>query len=188
MSSTGDVAGGPVSGRLFRVIQTIEEWLLAGGVLVMATLTIANVVWRTATGESLAYAQEISQFAIILVTFIGAGYAASRGRHIRMTALYDQLPLGARKALMLLITLCTAGLMFALTYFSLRYIGTVHALGTVSPVLEVPLYLIYLAAPIGLGLAGIQYLLAFVRNLGESDVYLSFEQKDEYDDPVQPGV
>ena len=136
MSSTGDVAGAPVSGRIFRVIQTIEEWLLAGGVLVMATLTIANVVWRTATGKSLAYAQEISQFAIILVTFIGAGYAASRGRHIRMTALYDQLPLRGRKALMLLITLSTAGLMFALTYFSIRYIGTVHALGTVSPVLR----------------------------------------------------
>lgn len=170
--------------HVHRLIRMVEEALIAGGILMIAGLTIANAFSRTLFDQSLAFAEELSQFMIIFVTFIGLSYAAARGRHIRMTALYDQLGLKARKALMIVIAAGTALLMFALAAYSVRYIETVRSLGTVSPVLQVPLYLIYLAAPLGLVLAGIQYVMTVVRNLTEEDVYLSFEQKDEYEEPL----
>ena len=70
----------------------VEEAILSGGILVIAFLTIANVFCRTFLGFSLAFAEEVSQFLIILVTFVGLSYGAAQGRHIRMTALYDELP------------------------------------------------------------------------------------------------
>lgn len=173
---------------LFKVIQKIEEWLLAGGILAIAALTIINVLTRTITGTSLAFAEELSQFLIVLVTFVGIGYGASQGRHIRMTAVYDQLGVRGRKVMMLLIAGTTSLLMFALTWFALSYVGTVRALGSASPVLGVPLYLVYAAAPLGLFLGGIQYALAVVKNLREEEVYLSFEKKDEYDEPQEGGL
>lgn len=169
---------------VFRVIQVVEETLITAGILTIAVLTIANAFSRTLFSHSLAFAQELSQFMIIVVTFIGLSYAAARGRHIRMTALYDQMGSKARKALMILIAAATALLMFALAAYSIRYIETVRSLGTVSPVLQVPLYLVYLAAPLGLVLAGIQYVMTVIRNVTEEDVYLSFELKDEYEEPL----
>ena len=67
----------------------VEEFILSGGILVIAALTIANVFCRTFFGFSLAFAEEVSQFLIVLITFVGLSYGASQGRHIRMTAIYD---------------------------------------------------------------------------------------------------
>ncbi len=168
---------------IFRVVTRLEEICLAGGILGIALLTIANVLLRSTLGESLLFAEEISRFLIVFVTFVGIGYATSKGRHIRMTALYDALPTRMRKALMLFMTASTSLLLFTLTWLALRYtLGTVRELGTVSPVLRVPRYIVYLSAPFGFFLGGVQYLLAFVKNLSASEVYLSFEKLDEYDE------
>lgn len=170
-------------GPMFRAVTRLEEICLATGILGIALLTIANVLLRSIVGQSLLFAEEVSRFLIVFVTFVGIGYAASKGRHIRMTALYDAMPLRARKVLMLFITASTSLLLFSLTWLALRYtLGTVRELGTVSPVLRVPRYLVYLSAPFGFFLGGVQYLLAFVKNLYTSEVYLSFEKLDEYDE------
>ena len=178
------------SERLLQWIQRFEEGALAAGVLLIAALTIANVISRSAFNRSLAFAEELSQFAIIYITFIGLSYAAGRGRHIRMTAISDQLPHRWKKGHAVVVAATTAGLMFLLTWFCVRYVGTVAELGSVSPVLQVPLWIVYLAAPIGLGLAGIQYVLAVVKNVAAHDVYLSWQQKDEYETegPVSEGM
>jgi len=170
---------------LSRAITRLEELCLTFGILAIALLTIANVLGRSLFGHSLASAQELCQFLMIAVTFLGIGYGASEARHIRMTALYDALPRRVRKLVMQLIALSTAALLFVLTWLALRYVfGTVRALGSVSPVLEVPLYLVYLAAPVGFALGAVQYLLTFVRNLGTEEVYVSFTHTDDYEEPV----
>ena len=164
---------------LSRLVTRLEEASLAGGILGIASLTIANVVGRVVFGQSLAFAEELSRFLIVFVTFLGIGYAAGRGRHIRMTALYDALPRRPRKALRIVITATTSALLFGLAWLGVRYcLGTMRALGSVSPVLQVPLWIVYLSAPLGFALGGVQYALALVKNLVEEDVYLSFEVKD----------
>lgn len=172
--------------QVFRAINKLEELVLAWGIIGMAALTVLNVGSRSLFGISLAYAEELSQFLIILVTFVGLSYGATQGRHIRMTALYDQLPRRWRKGLMVGIAGTTSLLMFLLAWYGVRYVLTVAELGTVSPALQVPFWVVYLAAPVGLVLAGIQYALTVVRNLMEPDVYLSFDKKDEYE-PVETG-
>lgn len=171
-----------------RLIQRVEEWILASCILGLAAVTILNVFCRAVLNSSLTFAEELAQFFLIFVTFIGIGYAASKGRHIRMSALYDQLGQRARKVLMVVITSSTSALLFLLAYYSIRYVATVAHLETVSPALQVPFYLVYCAAPIGLLLGGIQYGLALVRNLTETEVYLSYEQKDEYADDPAAGI
>lgn len=173
--------------RLFVAITRLEEACLAWGILAIAALTIANVLLRAVTGESLLFAMELSRFLIVLVTFMGVGYAAGRGRHIRMTAFYDAMGPRLRKAAMLTVTGSTALLLFALTALAVDYVvGTVRPLGAVSPVLQVPSHLVYLIAPLGLFLGGVQYTLAFVRNLVSPGIYVAYSirEGDPVDDPV----
>jgi TRAP-type C4-dicarboxylate transport system permease small subunit len=174
-------------GRVFRVLRKVEELVLAWGIILMAALTVLNVFSRSLFGNSLAFAEELSQFLIILVTFVGLSFGASRGRHIRMTAIYDQLNARWRKGLMVMIAGTTSVLMFVLAWYAVDYVLTVQELGTVSPALQVPLYLIYLAAPLGFVLAGIQYALTALKNLRAPEVYLSYDKKDEYE-PLDTGT
>jgi C4-dicarboxylate transporter DctQ subunit len=72
-------------------IARFEAFVLAFGVLLMAANSIANVVGRFVFAQSIYFTEELNQFLIVLVTFVGLGYAARKGRHIRMSAVYDQL-------------------------------------------------------------------------------------------------
>ncbi len=170
--------------RLFGGLQRIEELLLGWSIIAIAALTISNIFCRAVLQFSLPFTGELSQFFMIMVTFVGLSYAASRGRHIRMTALYDQFSPRGRKALMIVISASTAALMLVLAWYSFQYIGTVRFLESVSPVLQVPLYVVYMLVPLGLISAAIQYALTTARNVMSPDVYLSFDVKDEYEQPL----
>jgi C4-dicarboxylate transporter DctQ subunit len=166
-----------------RLLRRAEELGLVCAVLLIAALNLVNVCSRGLLGSSLAFVEELSRFSMIWITFLGLGYAASRGRHIRMTALYDTLPERPRKTLLSATSWLTSALCFYLCWLSLSYVlGTVRSLGAVSPVLAVPRWLVYLAAPLGFCLAGLQYALAGVRNLLSDERYLSFTEQDEYED------
>ena len=170
-------------------ITKLEELCLAWGILGIAALTIGNVIARTAFSTSLVFAEEISQFLIVFVTFLGIGYAAGQGRHIRMTAIYDLLPERTRKVLAVTIAATTSALLFYLSYLAVRYaLDTVRELGSVSPALRVPLWIVYLAAPLGFALGGLQYALAVVKNLTTKGVWLSFEKDDGYDELPPEGI
>ncbi len=167
--------------KLFFFIRTIEEWVLGSAMILIALLTIGNVATRTLLGFSLAFAEELCRFLIVLVTFVGLSYAASRGRHIRMTALYDMLPLGPRRRLMIVINSTTALLMVYMAWLALEYLLVMARLGSVSPTLRVPLYLVYLAAPLGFVMAGMQYGLAAWRNvISPERVWVSWRKTDAY--------
>ncbi|MCE8017421.1 TRAP transporter small permease [Halomonas sp. MCCC 1A17488] len=163
-------------------ISRAESAILALGVILMALNTVANVVSRFALGESLHFSEEINRILIVMITFAGLGYAARHGRHIRMSAIYDALPTGGRRALMVVICLFTSLVMFVLCYFSIGYIETLYGRGRVLPSLSIPVWIIYLWVPVGFTITGIQYLLTAIKNLTSRDVYLSTHVVDGYKD------
>jgi len=163
-------------------LRLVETTILAYGVLLMFLNTIGNVIGRYLFGQSLYFSMELNQFIIVLVTFVGLGYATRRGRHIRMSAFYDTLGDRARKVLMVIIALSTGAVMFWLAWISFGYVVNVANSGKVTPALRVPLYLTYLWVPLGFFLTGIQYALTVIRNLRDRDVWISWEEIDAYEE------
>ena len=155
------------------MIARFESFALAAGVLLMAINTVANVVGRFIFQHSIFFTEELNRIIIILITFAGVGYAARHGRHIRMSAIFDALPVKTRKILMIVIAAVTALAMFALCYFSVRYIGKVQTSGRVLPSLQIPVWWIFIWVPVGFFVTGTQYLLTAIKNIIEKDVYLS---------------
>ena len=169
-------------GTIDTFISKLEAVILAVGVLLMATNTIANVIGRFVFGQSIFFSGEINRILIIMITFAGIGYAARHGRHIRMSAIYDALPAGGRKALMIGIALFTSLVMFFLLYYSLVFIADLYARGRVLPALGIPIWIIYVWVPLGFLITGIQYLLTAIKNVTSRDVYLSTSVLDGYKD------
>ncbi|WP_163559223.1 TRAP transporter small permease [Halomonas sp. NO4] len=169
-------------GTIDTFISKLEAVILAVGVLLMAANTIANVVGRFVFGTSIFFSGELNRILIIMITFAGIGYAARHGRHIRMSAIYDALPTGGRKALMIVISLFTSLVMFFLLYYSFIFIADLYARGRVLPALGVPIWIIYVWVPLGFLITGIQYLLTAIKNFTSRDVYLSTSVLDGYKD------
>ncbi len=60
-------------------------------VAALAVLLIANVFARTFS-LSIHFAEEISRFLVMLITFTGVSYGVRKARHIRMGAFLDAMP------------------------------------------------------------------------------------------------
>ncbi|MGO2241672.1 MAG: TRAP transporter small permease [Halomonas sp.] len=171
-----------ILGVIDTAISKIEAVILAVGVLLMALNTVANVIARFVFSNSIMFSGELNRILIIMITFAGVGYAARHGRHIRMSAIYDALPVGGRKVLMILISLFTSLVMFFLLYYSIVYILDLYGKGRVLPSMGLPVWIIYLWVPMGFLITGIQYLLTAIKNLTSDDVYLSTGVVDGYKD------
>lgn len=160
------------------LLQKAEAIVLSAAIIGIAVLTIANVLTRTLLGFSIAFTEEVSQFLIIVVTFVGLSYAAGLGRHIRMTAITDQLPATLRSGWERAVCALTALLMLVLCLCAARYVYAVYQLGGVYSVTRLPFYAVYVVAPAGFGLAAIRYgLLA-----------LSESPMGTHSEPIPPGA
>ncbi len=172
---------GPL-GYVDMAIARVESVLLALGVLLMAANTVANVIGRYLFQSSLFFSEELNRVLIVVITFAGISYAARQGRHIRMSAVYDALPVRGRKILMIAIAVITAAFMFGLAWYSFEYTMTQASRGRVLPALQIPVWATLVIVPVGFFMTGLQYALTAVKNLIEKDVYLSTVVLDGYGD------
>ncbi|WP_251976015.1 TRAP transporter small permease [Salinicola avicenniae] len=190
-ASGGGKEGGALLGALLaldRLLGVIERTLIAVAILFMALLMSAHVVGNILFNQGIAGTYEITEMLIVVITFVGVGYAARHARHISMSALYDQLSGRARKALMILICLGTAVLMFYFCYKSIEYVMALYQRGRTSASLQIPFWIVYLALPVGFTLAGIQYVLTAIRNLVSPGVWRSLTEEEDYAEVPEEGA
>ncbi|WP_432471518.1 TRAP transporter small permease [Amphritea sp. HPY] len=158
--------------------ESIEKFVVFFSILLMMVNSTANAIGRYVFGKSLFFSEELNQFLIVAVTFIGFAYAVRKGRNIRMTAVYDSLSYAAKKVISTVISITTGLLMFYLAYKAIFYVIEIKDLNRLSPALQFPVYIIYSIIPVGLSIAGLQYLIAFFMNITHKEIYLSHEVID----------
>ncbi len=128
---------------------------------VMATLVFINVVTRYVFNFSIIWAEEVSQYLMIWIAYLGAGLALREGRHVAVEMLQDRLPRGLGRTLRMAV----GGLVFV-------FLGVVTVLGfqfavfvwnQETPVLNISLGIPSLAIPVGALLFALHLLLMFRR-------------------------
>jgi len=169
--------------RIDRRMEAVERAVLAWGIIAMAVLLIANVIGRNLLGHSLAFAEELAQILVILVTFLGVGYGVRHARHIRMSALYDQLAGRPRKVLLTTTHVGTGLLLLVLAWYAGQYVAGTYRAGSVTPALRIPWFAVYVWVPLGLAVGGVQYLLGALRNLTAPGLHASFQREEAYEEP-----
>ncbi|HSH48024.1 MAG TPA: TRAP transporter small permease [Halomonas sp.] len=169
-------------GKLDRALGKLEKWIITASILVMALLMSSHVVSNQLFNRGIPGTYEVTEMLIVVITFVGVGYAARNARHISMSAIYEQLTGGPRKALLVTICLGTAALMFYFAYLSIDYVTVLQSRGRTSSSLHIPLWIVYLALPVGFILAGIQYVLTAIRNLVSRNIYRTFRDREQFDE------
>lgn len=173
--------------RLGHIINSVEVSILVFCVAALAVLLIANVICRTFL-QSIYFAEEISKFLVILITFTGVSYGVRKARHIRMGAFLDAMPPRMEKIFIIFISLVSALTMAIMAWFSYEYLLNAMTMAHKTPALRVPTWTFYVIVPVGFGLACIQYLRTIIKNLTERDPWQSPDQKSEYEDEQVEGT
>lgn len=158
-----------------RVLSKIEEYVLSFSIIAMAILLIVSVVMRAVFNSSLTFSEEIGLALLVLVSFFGLEYCARKGRHISMSIIFDKVSNKNKKRFMILISSVSFIVMTYLSYIAFKYILSVKRFGTVTPALQIPMYIVYLVVPIGFLIGAIEYLRTSILNIKEKDLYLTSE-------------
>jgi len=169
-----------ISNILLKINYIIEATLISIGIMGLVIILIADAFARQFF-QSLYYADEITRFLIILVTFTGMSYAARNARHIRMGAILEMLPSKIEKPLMILVASVSSFTMFFLYFFSIKYLIHIKSVGQVTPVLRTPYWYFLIIPPIGFFMTGLQYLLTCLKNFIHKDVWASPVRKNEFE-------
>ena len=169
------------------IINAFEVWSLMFCIFFLTTLLIVNVIAREFF-VSIYFAEEVSEFLLIFVTFVGVSYGVRKARHIRMGAFLDAMPPKMEKIFLIIISIISAIVMGIMTWASWEYLTNAMSKGHMTPALRVPKWTFYVIMPIGFGLAAIQYIRTIIKNLTEKEPWQSPDQQSEYEDEEIGGV
>lgn len=162
--------------KINKLIVTIEAVLIGFSVLLMAFILFANTIDRFVFHQSIYSAEEIGQYCIYIITFIGLSYAVTTGKHINMLGLFDIVPEKLQKADAFLISGVTGITMGILTVIAFQYVEVLKMMGKVSINLKIPSYYVVIVIGLGFAFAALQYLLIFIKNIQSKDIYLGLDQ------------
>jgi TRAP-type C4-dicarboxylate transport system permease small subunit len=149
-------AGATLLDAFDRLFLRANRLAVIGLLAAMALMVFANVALRFLTDRSILWVEEASRYAMIWLTFIGAGLVLRYGGHIGIELLHERLP---RLAPLLrgAVALVLLGFFVFMVWIGARY--AMLTWQQTTPVLQVPIGAVYLAVPIGFALLIVHLLL-----------------------------
>ena len=172
MITTDDVGVPRARSSAEQVLLAVNRWALIAMMGSMACLVFANVVSRYVFNHSIIWVEELTQYQMIWITFLGAGLALREGRHVAVDILEDYLPEGVRRAVRTVIGILILG--FLLTILILGMQIAQFTWNQETPVMNVPTGIPYLGVPIGALLCALHLVLIFGDFVGRR-----FERTDD---------
>lgn len=107
---------------------------------VLTVLVAIAVLCRYVFNEPLAFAEEISQYMMLGIVFLGLGYVMHNDRHIRVELIYDVAPAGMRSVLSVIIEVATLAYAVLMTAASITLFWSYYSRGSKAfTILETPL-------------------------------------------------
>ncbi|MDQ4059804.1 MAG: TRAP transporter small permease, partial [Pseudomonadota bacterium] len=125
----------------------------------MVALVFANVVSRYLFNRSFIWAEELSQYLMVWVTFLGAGLALRQGRHVAVEMLQDALPGPIGRAMRLLVAVLVIAFLVVLAILGFQIV--LFTWEQETPAMNISAGIPYLAVPVGALLFLAHFLLMF---------------------------
>jgi len=150
--------------RFERYLVTANRAIIFIMMAVMATLVFVNVVTRYVFNFSIIWAEEVSQYLMIWIAYLGAGLALREGRHVAVEMLQDRLPTALGRRVRMAVGGLVLAFLGAVTVLGFQFV--VFVWNQETPVLNISLGIPSLAIPIGALLFALHLLLMFRNYVG----------------------
>jgi C4-dicarboxylate transporter DctQ subunit len=133
---------------LDRWLTRFENVCLALGTAVAVSVAAVQVVLRYGAGLGLYWGEELVVYSVVWTAFIAAGAAIRSGEHLSVEFV-KLLAKGraARPVACIIDALCAAAGV-ALLILGLKLVIAVRTFGQLSPAMQIPMWIVYLAIPI----------------------------------------
>ena len=134
---------------------------LAVAVLVLCGVSICiDVLMRYFFGRPIIGSTELTEYALVYITFLGASWAVPRGAHIDIDVLVSHVSEGVEKILSLISNIIAFGVSITLMVFGGWTTWTAYSRHLFKPTqLEFPTWIVLIVIPIGCFVLALRYVV-----------------------------
>ena len=129
--------------------------------VVMTAAIFLQVVSRT-FDYSIAWTEELARYCFIWLVYIGISFAVSRKSHIKIEAIAMLIDEKEKKYLSLFSDFVFLAFSVVILFKSTQMVANLYYLGQTSPALGLPMWIVYLAGPVGFALTSIRLIQQMV--------------------------
>jgi C4-dicarboxylate transporter, DctM subunit len=134
----------------------LSRWATAEGLTWLAAAS--NSVFRWFISWDLSWAQEVCIFMFVWMAKFGAAYGVRTGVHVGVDVAINQLRTPSKYYVILFGLFCGAFFTFVIGAFGSRFVWHMYENGQTSSDLEAPMWIVYLAVPVGSFLMSFRFL------------------------------
>ena len=153
-------------------VKNFEEVFLIISLSSMVLLVFGQTATRFTTGNTPAWTQELAQFIQVYFVYLGASYAVKNSAHMRLTLLINKFPKKIKNILEINSILFFIIFCAVLLWFGTIIVVSIREFHQVSAAMRLPMFIPYLAVPLGGGIM----IIRLVQNIFEI-LYPSEEKK-----------
>ena len=127
----------------------------------MTIAVLAQVFGRYVFNYSISWTEETARFAQAWVSLVGAGITMRKGWHVAVDSLPEKLPINAARTLKIILASGCIWFLGIVVYgsFALIELGWLFES---SPVLSIPMWIIYMCLPLGAIYFGVEIVLSVI--------------------------
>lgn len=135
---------------------SIETYL--GGLLlgIMVAVIFLQIIARYVFGASLSWSEELARYCFIWLTFLTLGAVVVKAQHIVIDSFTSRLPKHAQRVWELILQMIIVVLNIIIMVYGVILIIRMASLGQTSAALQLPMWVVYAALPVGLALASLR--------------------------------
>lgn len=153
-----------------KYLDRLEEWLIASLMAAATLVVFVAVVHRYASGLPIpglqdwllgldtSWAQELTIYLFVWMAKFGAAYGVRTGIHVGVDLLVRRLAPGRQRLLILFGLLAGAVFTGMIAVLGADFVYELSDTSSTSEVLELPIWMVYLAIPLGSALMCMRFL------------------------------
>lgn len=159
--STGLWERGEIMARIMRMLDKLEEVLMVGGMIIAVSIIFFQIILRFVFNTAIPWIEELARYLFIYFTWIGASAAILTDKHIRVEMFQEKFPNG-KKYLEIASTLICLGIALFMFVNGWQLLLKMSKFSAVSPTMKIPMWICYMAIPVGGFLMSIKYLYKLI--------------------------
>jgi C4-dicarboxylate transporter DctQ subunit len=141
--------GAGILARLDRALGWAETTFVGGALAFASALLFVNVVLRYWFLAPISWAEELTLYIMVWIVFVGSSVAIRTRGHIAIDLLPLALSPAGRRRLAIVVAVVVLAFLAVFIHYSGEHTLRVRSIGQVTPVMQAPMWLAYLAMPAG---------------------------------------
>ena len=143
----------------------IEEIMLVICLAYISVCMVLQVFMRRVMNNSLSWSEESIRYAFIWMMFLGLGIGVRDNKHIKIEALNNLMSKKGKKIIETISDIIFLGYSCYILYYSIVVVKSFFEMHQHSAALGIPMFVVYLAAPVGFGLLVIRLIKKIINDV-----------------------